>query len=629
MDKKEKKYLIYSYIINNFVYVGLTKDICRRHNEHLKDKYNDSLYKYCLENNQNLPEPIILERGLTSTEAQVKEGDWLKYYIDKKYNIINKAKCGYQKSSLGGVNYNNINNNCLTKCLSYKKIISYEECYAEALKYKTIKEFKINNLKFYNYALKMGWVKEYTWIKKEKNDINNSEVNFSDYIKCVNECKSLSDFSLKYRKYYLWGLKNDLNKKYFKKDLKMKNYICDEYINMSIDDIVNEFKKYGTKSELCKKNSKFYNHCRICDLLKYFPKKEKTYERVYTKVEKYNINDIDIDKLILIPSFKDYYIDTTNCVIYKKLKKRINKVEPFTKKNGLIYYSLYKLNGDKKVYPYHKFLRLALGLNEYNCVSYIDGDYSNIKQDNLHFFNYTIENNKQIHEYYNDFIDNDGKIYNRVDEVLIKGDKKENGRWKFGRFFVDEIVYDFFVDKIEYGRILIEHIDGDLLNNNYKNLFVSNKKNGKIEIIEKENTNTISIVDLYGKRFNLGNISDKYVLKKLINSLNENIANHNFVDEWFYEFKKNEYTFFLDEDIKANIEKIRSESCGCYWHSSRQCWKSKIYFNNKEYSLGYFNKFEEGKFIYDIACTYIKHDKFNEWYKTIEEYRKYVKLLFK
>ena len=624
MNKKEKKYLIYSYIINDSVYVGLTNNICRRHNEHLNGGEKDSLFKYCSDNNIGIPEPIILERGLISSEAQVKEGDWLKYYIDKKYNIINKAKCGYQTSSLGGMN----TNNCQTKCLNKKKIISYEDCYEEALKYKTKKEFRINNLKYYNYSLKMGLIKDYVWIKRYKGGINKDEIKLNDYLKYVNECKNLSEFSFKYRKYYLWGLKNELNKNYFKKELKVKNYICEEYNNMSIDDIVNEFKKYRTKSEMCKKNSKFYNHCRISDLLKYFPKKEKLYERVHTKVERYDISDIDTNNLILIPTFKEYYIDIINCIIYKKLKTRINKVEPFIKKNGLVCYSLLKINGDRKTYPYHKFLRLALGLNEYNCVKYVDGDYSNIKQDNLHFFKYVNENNRQIHEFYNDFIDSDGWIYNRVDEVLINGDNKENGRWKFGRFFVDEIIYDFFVNKIEYGKTVIEHIDGDLLNNKYTNLFVNNKKNGKIEIIEKGNTNTISIIDLYGKRFNLGNISDKYVLKKLTESLDEKIIKHNFVDEWFHEYKENEYIQFLNEDIKANIEKIRLESCGCYWHSPRQCWKSKIYFNNKEYSLGYFNKFDEGKFIYDIACTYIKHDKFNEWYKTIEEYRKYVKSIF-
>ena len=212
----------------------------------------------------------------------------------------------------------------------------------------------------------------------------------------------------------------------------MKNYICEKYNEMTLDEIIKVFKKYETKTEMFKKDSKFYNHCRLCGWLKYFPKKENTYTRENDRVDKYNIEDIDLDKLILIPSFKEYYIDIDNCIIYKKLKKRINKVVPYVKKNGLICYSLTKINGDKKTYPYHKFLRIALGLDEYNCVSYNDGDFSNIKRDNLFFYKYDVNECRQIHTYYNDIINRQGEIYNIVDEIVVKGDKIEGGRWKFG-----------------------------------------------------------------------------------------------------------------------------------------------------------------------------------------------------
>ena len=107
MSKKEKKYLIYSYIINNAVYVGLTKNIEYRHRQHMKGDEKDSLYVYCSNNSTTIPEPCILEQGLTGSEAQVKENDWINYYKDKQFEIINRAKCGYQISSLGGRSKNN------------------------------------------------------------------------------------------------------------------------------------------------------------------------------------------------------------------------------------------------------------------------------------------------------------------------------------------------------------------------------------------------------------------------------------------------------------------------------------------------------------------------------------------
>ena len=54
---------IYSYEFTDYnkAYVGLTNNIIRRDKEHVFD-INESMNKFCVENNLPLPEPIILKK---------------------------------------------------------------------------------------------------------------------------------------------------------------------------------------------------------------------------------------------------------------------------------------------------------------------------------------------------------------------------------------------------------------------------------------------------------------------------------------------------------------------------------------------------------------------------------------
>ena len=205
MSKKEKNYLIYCYNVNNSVYVGLTKNLDNRHKQHLSGGSRDSIYAFCQNSGVPIPPPKILEQGLSSSEAQVKENDWISYHKDNGFNIINKAKCGYQISSLGGKGLKERDN--VKKVHKSKEILTYDKCYNIAKTCSSKKDFRIKNLRYYNYAFKHGWISDYTWFEQSEVTIDNDNITFPLYEEKVKECCSLTDFCLKYKRFYIWGLK--------------------------------------------------------------------------------------------------------------------------------------------------------------------------------------------------------------------------------------------------------------------------------------------------------------------------------------------------------------------------------------------------------------------------------------
>ena len=75
MENTEKNYLIYSYEIEEAVYVGLTKNLKKRDKAHRMPSNADTLFRFCQNKNINIPDPIVLENSLTAIEAQAKEAD--------------------------------------------------------------------------------------------------------------------------------------------------------------------------------------------------------------------------------------------------------------------------------------------------------------------------------------------------------------------------------------------------------------------------------------------------------------------------------------------------------------------------------------------------------------------------
>lgn len=157
-DKNKKNYYVYSYELNtiNKVYVGITNNINRRDRQHRfgnksKNKIEYSnLYFTAKENNIILPQPIILYKELTPSEAQIKEHDCIEEYKLNGWILINKAKTGYCIGSVG------------TPWIKWDK----EKCYKEALKYTKRSDFSKSSNGAYESARKNGWLDDYTWFKK-------------------------------------------------------------------------------------------------------------------------------------------------------------------------------------------------------------------------------------------------------------------------------------------------------------------------------------------------------------------------------------------------------------------------------------------------------------------------------
>lgn len=161
-------YWVYGYFDfgSKTCYIGLSRDKKRhwRHKQSYDGKF-DSVMSYFNKKYGFLPEPIILEEDLTAVEAQNKESYYIRFFTERKYRILNKAKPG----SLGG------------------GIIKWDEksCYEEAKKYTSIGDFRNNSGSAYRAALKNKWINDYTWLQRKilKLDF------WNNYENCYNEAK--------------------------------------------------------------------------------------------------------------------------------------------------------------------------------------------------------------------------------------------------------------------------------------------------------------------------------------------------------------------------------------------------------------------------------------------------------
>lgn len=150
LDKKEKVWVVYVYEIENkYSYIGLTYDIKRRHKEHKRKSYNDSLYQCCEKLGVEIPNYIIIKENLTGDEAQRLEHETKLKYEQLGWSIVNVAKTGVGTGSLGCSN----------------RIWNEQTCYEVAKKCSSKIEFKRNYIRAYKLSNEKGWSKNYTWFK--------------------------------------------------------------------------------------------------------------------------------------------------------------------------------------------------------------------------------------------------------------------------------------------------------------------------------------------------------------------------------------------------------------------------------------------------------------------------------
>lgn len=166
--------LIYAFeFSDNSCYVGLTGDIKRRKNQHLKVDECSSVFIHMMKT-QIYPKLIIKTDYIDVEDAIKMEEYILNDYRMNNWNILNKAKTG----NIGSSNL----------------IWTKDKCIIESKKFNRISEYQKNSKSSYNAALKNGWIDEvcsHMMRRKSKNKYwNNKEL-------CKNESlkyKNISEF---------------------------------------------------------------------------------------------------------------------------------------------------------------------------------------------------------------------------------------------------------------------------------------------------------------------------------------------------------------------------------------------------------------------------------------------------
>jgi predicted GIY-YIG superfamily endonuclease len=164
---------IYSFEFNdNHVYVGLTYDIEKRKKQHYK---RGPVIKHII-NTGEIPVFKILTNYISNELAVIKEKEFLDYYINNNWKILNSMKPG----ALGGG----------------KTKWTRDKCQEEALKYHDIKSYRKDSLS-YRAAVRNKWLDEIcSHMNRSKN-----VVNYWTKDNCIKHallCNSRIEFSKKF-----------------------------------------------------------------------------------------------------------------------------------------------------------------------------------------------------------------------------------------------------------------------------------------------------------------------------------------------------------------------------------------------------------------------------------------------
>jgi predicted GIY-YIG superfamily endonuclease len=120
-------------------YIGLTYNIYKRHEQHLKDNKSQVCKK--IKENRDIKYELKKIIEIVEVEkAQYYENFYVEKYKKEKWEVLNKIKAG----GIGSVN----------------KKWNKEICKNEALKYNYRREFKLNNRQAYNASVRNKWLDE-------------------------------------------------------------------------------------------------------------------------------------------------------------------------------------------------------------------------------------------------------------------------------------------------------------------------------------------------------------------------------------------------------------------------------------------------------------------------------------
>ena len=195
---------VYAYIFQDTksIYIGRTIDLVARDKQHRLDK-DSSVFKFANINSVKIPPMTILERNISLEDGIKKEDYYCNVARKSGWNLINVAKTGisiavgkskqrwnYEKCYSEAIKYDKvgdfkkfcpnaysyaIKNGIIQdfywlkgRVLNVKRVRSYTECYEVAKKYELLNDFYKKDKRIFRYAKTRGWLKDYSWLKKEK-----------------------------------------------------------------------------------------------------------------------------------------------------------------------------------------------------------------------------------------------------------------------------------------------------------------------------------------------------------------------------------------------------------------------------------------------------------------------------
>lgn len=236
-----KIYSVYKYEFNNkVIYIGLTMQPKERHNRHIKSNSDSSVRKYAESLSIPIPKMDILKSEISQKEAQFYEDYYVNYYKNLGYTLLNKGKTGVNKGSVGGF------------CNKWTK----KKCYNEALKYKTLHEFRYGNYGAFKSAYKHKWLKDYNWLKRYYKPTKWTKEKVFEESK---KYKSSSEFQ---RKCYRAAKQARLNGW-----ISQMPWLQIKY-KWNYETCYEEAKKYKSKSEFQRSSPSAYSRSRIKGWLK-------------------------------------------------------------------------------------------------------------------------------------------------------------------------------------------------------------------------------------------------------------------------------------------------------------------------------------------------------------------------
>jgi hypothetical protein len=144
-ENRDSEVYAFTDEVNKVAYVGLSIDTNQRKRAHKSDK-KSAVKKYF---GKNVPEPKVLMTKLTIDESTYWEDYYKKKYSKEGYTLLNVAATGLGTSSIGGIS----------------KWSSKEVVFEESRKYHSRAEFRKKAGGAYNHAESNGWLDEMSWLQ--------------------------------------------------------------------------------------------------------------------------------------------------------------------------------------------------------------------------------------------------------------------------------------------------------------------------------------------------------------------------------------------------------------------------------------------------------------------------------